>query len=153
MKTLFTKSAPPKFVLSWSHYIKLMRIANPLERSFYEIEATNNSWSLRELQRQCDSALYQRLALTKDKEGILQLAKRGQIIEKPEDALKDPLILEFTGFPESYRYSENELEQQLINKLEHFMLELGKGFTFAGRCALLLTKNIFESIWHFPTVI
>ncbi|MDR1793299.1 MAG: DUF1016 N-terminal domain-containing protein [Bacteroidales bacterium] len=153
-ETVLRKSDPPKFVLSWSHYIKLMRIADPLERSFYEIEATNNRWSLRELQRQCDSALYQRLALSKDKEGVLRLAKRGQIIEKPEDALKDPLILEFTGFPENYRYSENELEEQLINKLEILCSNSARVLLLrAGKCALPLMKNIFVSIWHFLTAI
>jgi predicted nuclease of restriction endonuclease-like (RecB) superfamily len=121
------------FQLSWSHYLKLMRIENPAERRFYEIEAAANNWSLKELRRQCDSALYQRLALSRDKQGIKELSEKGQIIEKPEDALKDPLILEFIGLPENIRYSESEIEQKLIDKLEHFMLELGKGFTFAGR--------------------
>jgi predicted nuclease of restriction endonuclease-like (RecB) superfamily len=122
-----------QFQLSWSHYVKLIRIADKAERRFYEIEAAANNWSLKELQRQCDSALYQRLALSRDKQGIKALSERGQIIEKPEDALKDPLILEFVGLPENTRYSESELEQKLIDKLAHFMLELGKGFTFAGR--------------------
>jgi len=123
----------PQFQLSWSHYLKLMRIEDVAERQFYEIEAANNQWSLRELQRQYDSALYQRLALSKDKQGILELSKRGQIIEKPEDAIKDPFVIEFTGLPENSRYTESDLEQILIDKLEHFLLELGKGFTFAGR--------------------
>jgi len=133
-ETLSRKSAPiPDFRLSWSHYLKLMRIDDIAERQFYEIEAANNNWSLRELQRQYDSALYQRLALSRDKQGILELSKKGQIIEKPEDAIKDPFIIEFTGLPENSRYSESDLEQKLIDKLEHFLLELGKGFTFAGR--------------------
>jgi len=123
----------PQFQLSWSHYLKLMRIEDVAERQFYEIEAANNQWSLRELQRQFDSALYQRLALSKDKQGILELSKRGQIIEKPEDAIKDPFVIEFTGLSENSRYSESDLEQILIDKLEHFLLELGKGFTFVGR--------------------
>ena len=123
----------PNFQLSWSHYLKLMRIEDIAERQFYEIEAVNNQWSLRELQRQFDSALYQRLALSKDKQGILELSKKGQIIEKPEDTIKNPFVLEFTGFPENSRYSESDLEQKLIDKLEHFLLELGKGFTFVGR--------------------
>ena len=110
-----------------------MRIEDIAERQFYEIETLNNQWSLRELQRQYDSALYQRLALSKDKQGILELSKKGQIIEKPEDAIKDPFIIEFTGLPEKSNYSETDLEQKLIDKLEHFMLELGKGFTFVGR--------------------
>jgi len=131
--TALTKLQSPQFQLSWSHYLKLMRIGDIAERQFYEIETVNNNWSLRELQRQYDSALYLRLALSKDKQGILELSKKGQVIEKPEDAIKDPFIIEFTGLPENSSYSETELEQKLIDKLEHFMLELGKGFTFAGR--------------------
>ena len=123
------------FQLSWSHYLKLIRIDNIAERQFYEIEAINNNWSLRELQRQFDSALYQRLELSRDKAGVLELSIRGQIIEKPEDAIKDPYIIEFTGLPEISKYSESDLEQKLIDRLEDFMLELGKGFTFVGRQA------------------
>jgi predicted nuclease of restriction endonuclease-like (RecB) superfamily len=123
----------PKFHLSWSHYLKLMRINNKDERNFYEIECARNNWSLRELQRQFDSALYERLALSRDKEGIKQLAEQGQIIENPTDLLKDPYVLEFLDLPQNYRYSETELEQALIDKLEHFLLELGSGFTFVGR--------------------
>lgn len=122
-----------EFKLSWSHYLKLMRIDNENERSFYEIEAANNGWSLRELQRQFDSALYERLALSKDKTGIKRLAEKGQIIESPKDVLKDPYILEFIGLKEEIHYSETELEQRIIDKLEHFLLELGKGYTFVGR--------------------
>lgn len=122
-----------KFVLSWSHYLKLIRIENQNERNFYEIECVTNNWSLKELQRQCDSALYERLALSRDKKGINQLAEKGHVIEKPTDLLKDPYILEFLELPEQYSYSESDLEQALINKLEHFLLELGKGFTFVGR--------------------
>jgi len=121
------------FHLSWSHYLKLMRIENPDERSFYEIESASNNWTLKELQRQFDAALYERLALSRDKEGIRQLAEKGQIIEKPTDLLKDPYILDFLDLPDQHRYSESDLEQALINKLEHFLLELGKGFTFVGR--------------------
>ena len=119
--------------LSWSHYLKLMRIENPDERRFYEIECAANNWSLKELQRQFDSALYERLALSRDKEGIKQLAEKGQLIEKPTDLLKDPYILEFLNLPEQHQYSENDLETAIINKLEHFLLELGKGFTFVAR--------------------
>lgn len=122
-----------KFTLSWSHYLKLMRIQNPDERSFYEIECAANNWSLKELQRQSDSALYERLALSRDKEGVKQLAEIGQMIEKPADILKDPYILEFLDLPDNHKYSESEFEQSLIDKLEHFLLELGKGFTFVGR--------------------
>lgn len=121
------------FNLSWSHYLKLMRIKDSNERKFYEIESYKNNWSLRELQRQYDSALYTRLSLSKNKEEILQLAEKGQIIEKPKDLIKDPYVLEFLGLSEKPHYSENELESELIGKLEHFLLELGTGFTFVAR--------------------
>ena len=121
------------FQLSWSHYLLLMRIDNSNERKFYEIEAIENNWSIREMQRQFDSALYERLVLSRDKKGIKKLSEKGQIIEKAKDTLKDPYILEFIGLPESQKYSESELEQKIIDKLEHFLLELGKGFTFVGR--------------------
>ena len=122
-----------KPTLSWSHYLKLMRIENPEERCFYEIEASNNHWSLRELERQYDSSLYERLALSRDKQGVMALAQKGQIIEKPQDLIKDPYILEFTGLPELPVYTEKKLESKLIDHLQFFLLELGKGFTFAGR--------------------
>jgi len=122
-----------EFQLSWSHYLLLMRIQDINERKFYEIESVTNGWGVRELKRQFDSALYQRLILSKDKESIKQLATQGQIIETTDDIIKEPYILEFTGFPEHATYSENELENALINKLEHFLLELGKGFTYVAR--------------------
>lgn len=122
-----------KFNLSWSHYIKLIRIKNLEERNFYEIESAANNWTLKELQRQFDSGLYERLALSRDKEGIKQLAEKGKIIEKPADFLKDPYILEFLNLPEQHQYSESDFETAIINKLEHFLLELGKGFTFVAR--------------------
>lgn len=123
----------PEFNLSWSHYLKLMRIENPDERRFYEIECAANNWSLKELQRQYNSALYERLALSRDKEGIKQLAEKGQIIQKPLDFLKDPYVLEFLDLPEQHQYAESDLETAIIDKLEHFLLELGKGFTFVAR--------------------
>ncbi len=126
-------SSQDSFALSWSHYQFLIRIENNEERNFYEIEAEVNNWSLRELKRQFDSALYLRLSLSKDKEGIKELAIKGQTIESPEDAVKDPYILEFLNLKEHYRYSETDLENELIDKLETFLLELGKGFTFVGR--------------------
>ena len=123
----------PQFTLSWTHYLRLMRMDDPQERAFYEIEASQNNWSVRELQRQFDSSLYERLALSRDKEGIKALSQKGQIVEKPEDILKDPYVLEFVGLPELPQYSETELEQRLIDNLQTFLLELGKGFTFIGR--------------------
>ena len=127
------KTTYANFNLSWSHYLKLMRIKDINERKFYEIESFKNNWSLRELQRQYDSALYTRLSLSKNKEEIIQLAEKGQIFEKPKDLIKDPYILEFLGLPERSNYSENDLESGLIDKLEHFLLELGTGFTFVAR--------------------
>ncbi len=127
------QTASDEFSLSWSHYLKLMRIDDENERKFYEIEAFKNSWSLKELQRQYDSALYTRLALSRDKEKVLELAVKGLVIEKPKDAIKDPYVLEFIGLPDKSIYSESELEQKLIDKLEYFLLELGTGFTFVAR--------------------
>ncbi|NCP91004.1 MAG: DUF1016 domain-containing protein [Flavobacteriales bacterium] len=121
------------FDLSWSHYLKLIRIDDTNERKFYEIEAYKNNWSIRELQRQFDSALYTRLVLSRDKEKVKELSEKGLVLEKPKDAIKDPYILEFIGLPEHAEYSESDLEQELIDKLEHFLLELGNGFTFVAR--------------------
>ena len=122
-----------KFYLSWSHYLKLMRIKNVDERHFYEIEAAKNDWSLSELKRQYDSSLYERLALSGDKEKVLQLAHKGQVVETPADAVKDPYVLEFLGLPELPVYSESELETRIIDHLQQFLLELGTGFAFVGR--------------------
>ncbi|KQT15105.1 hypothetical protein ASG31_16015 [Chryseobacterium sp. Leaf404] len=128
-----TPSRTSVFTLSWSHYIQLMKIEDENERNFYEIEATQNNWSVRELTRQFNSALYERLALSKDKEGVTQLAQEGQIVEKPTDILKSHYVLEFLDLKHDHRYSESDLETEIINKLEHFMMELGKGFLFEGR--------------------
>jgi len=122
-----------KFALSWSHYLKLMRIENPDERKFYEIECLANNWSLRELQRQFDAALYERLALSRDKDAVKQLALQGQLVAKPEDAIKEPYILEFLGLHAHNAYSETDLEQAIIDKIQHFLKELGKGFMFVSR--------------------
>ena len=122
-----------EFKLSWSHYLKLMRIDDENERKFYEIESIKNNWSINELQRQFDSALYTRLALSRNKIEVLKLSEKGLVIEQPKDAIKDPYILEFIGLPEKSVYSESDLEQKLIDKLEHFLLELGTGFTFVAR--------------------
>ena len=122
-----------KFELSWSHYIFLTRIENIDERNFYEIESIENSWSLRELKRQFDSGLFERLKLSSDKQKVKELSLNGQVIQIAQDLIKDPYILEFVGLPELSSYSESELEQKLIDKLEHFLLELGKGFTFVAR--------------------
>lgn len=128
-----SETSSRNFNLSWSHYLKLMRIDDKDERKFYEIEAYKNNWSVRELQRQFDSALYTRLVLSRDKEKVKELSEKGLVFEKPKDAIKDPYILGFIGLPEHTEYSENDLEQELIDKLEHFLLELGNGFTFVAR--------------------
>lgn len=122
-----------QFTLSWSHYVFLMGVDNKLERDFYEIEAAEQNWSLRELKRQFNSGLYERLALSRDKEGIIKLSKRGHVIEKPGDLIKNPYVLEFLGLDEKSGYSETDLESAIIDKLEHFLLELGKGFLFEAR--------------------
>lgn len=122
-----------KFFLSWSHYLQLMRITNIDERHFYEIEAVKNDWSLSELKRQFNSSLYERLVLSKDKRAVARLASEGQVVESPQDLIKDPYVLEFLGLPEMPAYSETELESRIISNLQKFLLELGTGFTFVGR--------------------
>jgi len=129
------------FKLSWSHYVRLMTIKNSDERKFYEIECEKNSWSLRELNRQFDSALFERLVLSKDKEGVRELSQKGQLVEKAEDALKEPYVLEFLGLEESCKYSEGELETAIISNLEGFLLELGRGFTFVARQKRITNKS------------
>ena len=126
-------SPSPPFRLSWTHYIFLMGIKNPEERSFYEIESADQDWTLPELRRQFDSGLYERLALSRDKEGILRVAKKGQVVARPDDLLKEPFVLEFLGLSEQARYSESDLEAAIISRLEQFLLELGKGFLFESR--------------------
>lgn len=122
-----------RFYLSWSHYLKLMRIDNEEERRFYEIEAVKNSWSLAELKRQYDSALYERLALSADRDKARELARSGQTLVSAKDAVKDPYVLEFLGLPEFSAYSETDLETKIIDNLQKFLLELGTGFAFVGR--------------------
>jgi len=122
-----------KFKLSWSHYIFLTRISDIEERNFYEIEAVQNNLSVRELKRQFDSGLYQRLQLSLDKNRVKELSQKGQIVESVNDLIKDPYIFEFVGLPVHRSFSESELEEELINKLEEFLLELGRGFTFVAR--------------------
>lgn len=132
-ETVSRKSQAPEFNLSWSHYLMLTSIKDMDERRFYEIESIENNWSLRELKRQYNSGLFMRLALRADKEGVRKLSDKGHILESPSDAIKDPYILEFLHLREKHQYSENDLESALIDKLEYFLLELGKGFTFVAR--------------------
>ncbi len=123
----------PTFALSWSHYLVLMRIENPDERSFYEIECRNQNWSVRQLQRQYNSSLYERLALSRDKDEVMRLAKEGQTIDKPADLLKSPLTLDFLGLKPEAAYTESKLESAIISKIQDFLLEMGKGFLFEAR--------------------
>jgi predicted nuclease of restriction endonuclease-like (RecB) superfamily len=119
--------------LSWTHYRTLLRVDKPEARAFYEIETSVNNWSARELERQINSLLFERLALSKDKKGLLKLATRGQEVHQPIDAIKDPVVMEFLGIPVSHRLVESKLEEALINDLQSFLLELGKGFAFVSR--------------------
>ena len=128
-----TLSRKFNFKLSWSHYLLLLRIENETERRFYEIEATNENWSVREFKRQYDSALYERLAISRNKKKVTELGRKGHIIESATDAIKDPYILEFLKLQEHESYSESDLETAIISKLEDFLKELGKGFLFVGR--------------------
>lgn len=119
--------------LSWSHYRQLLRVGRAEARSFYEVEAIRNAWSVRELSRQTASLLFDRLAKSRDKRGLMRLATHGQEVVKPIDALKDPVVMEFLGLPESPRLVESKLEQALVSNLQTFLLELGKGFAFVSR--------------------
>ncbi len=120
-----------KLLLSWSHYRLLMRIDEPFKREFYEAECIRGNWSVRQLDRQIQSMLYERTALSKRKLAVIAKAHKKPIILKPEDEIKDPYILEFLGLKDEY--SESQLEEALIKHLEHFLLELGIGFTFIAR--------------------
>ena len=126
-------SEPHNFVLSWSHYLILMRIKDANARSFYEIECAKQNWGVRWLQRQVNSSLYERLALSKEKDEVIRLATEGQIVEKPADIIKNPITLEFLGLKPEAAYSESKLENAIISKLQQFLLELGKGFLFETR--------------------
>jgi predicted nuclease of restriction endonuclease-like (RecB) superfamily len=119
--------------LSWTHYRLLLRVERPEARYFYEAEAVNARWSTRELERQIHSLLFERLALSRDRDGVLALDQKGHEIQQPGDLIKDPYVLEFTGLPQSERLLESDLEQALIDKLREFLLELGKGFAFMAR--------------------
>ena len=126
----FPNSETVSHVLSWSHYFEILKSDDPLEISFYTKECEVQKWSVRELKRQKSAALFQRFALSKDKEGILQLASQGVEVQKPEDIIRDPFILEFTGLPELPTWNEKTLEDALASNLSMFMLELGKGVRF-----------------------
>jgi predicted nuclease of restriction endonuclease-like (RecB) superfamily len=119
--------------LSWTHYRRLLRIDNPLTRNFYEIEAITNQWSARELDRQVSSLLFERLAKSRDKKRVIDLAKKGQVVTGPADIFKDPVVIEFLGLPSYSALLESELEAALLSHLQSFLLELGKGFAFVAR--------------------
>ena len=122
-----------QFVLPWSHYLILMREENPAARKFYEIESQRQQWSKRQLQRQVASSLYERLALSRDKDEVMRLAQEGQVVAKTADITKDPSVLEFVGLKPDSSYSESKLETAIIDKMQQFLLELGKGFLFEAR--------------------
>ena len=128
--------------MSWSHIVELIKIEDPLERSFYEKQTTTERWSVRELVRQKDSGLFLRLAVSRDREGILKLSEEGQLVEQPSDILRDPYVFEFLKIPEPYLPSEIQLETLLYDHLQQFLLELGKGFTFVGRQYRITINNI-----------
>ena len=135
------------------HICELIKIDDELERSFYEKEAVSEKWSTRELQRQMESALFFRLAVSRDKEGILALAQEGIEIQTPEDVIKNTYTLEFLNIPQLKQYSEGDLEQRIIDNLQIFLLELGKGFTFVGRQYKITVNNIIIMwIWFSITV-
>ena len=134
-------SQKPSHQLSWSHYVELLKLDDDLERSFYERQAVTERWSVPELKRQKATSLFLRLAASKDKAGILQLATRGQIVEQPGDLLREPYIFEFLKIAEPYQVSEVHLETLLCDHLQHFLLELGKGFTFVGRQYRITINN------------
>lgn len=138
-KTPITQRFEP--LLSWSHYCELLKVRDPLARSFYEQEALQENWSVRQLKRQIGSLLFERLALSKDKGKVLQLAREGQVVERAEDALKDPYILEFLDLREDPSYTESDLEQAIMDRLQYFLLELGKGFCFVARQYRITISN------------
>ena len=119
--------------LTWSHYTEILKANNDLELSFYNKQCQHERWSVRELKRQMKSSLFERLALSKDKEGVLKLAKEGHLVETSDDLMKDPFVLEFLNIPEQHHYLESELEEKIISNLQQFIMEMGKGFAFIGR--------------------
>ena len=134
-------SQKPSHQLSWSHYVELLKLDDELERGFYEKQSIAERWSVPELKRQKASSLFLRLAASKDKAGIMQLAEQGQIIEQPADLLREPYVFEFLKIPEPYQVSETQLEAVLCDHLQQFLLELGKGFTFVGRQYRITLNN------------
>ncbi len=137
----YPKGATLSHLLSWSHWVELLKIDNETERLFYQNQSISANWSIRELKRQKDSGLFLRLAASKDKAGILALAEKDKLIETPADIQRDSYIFEFLKIPEPYQLSESALEQSLCDHLQHFLLELGKGFTFVGQQYRITLNN------------
>ena len=129
----FPKCATVSHILSWSHYLELLKCDDPMEMQFYFNEAIKEGWRVRDLRRQIKSSLFERLALSTDKEGVLALATEGQQVMTPNDIVRDPFVLEFAGLPKQKRYKESQLEAALKAHMETFLLELGRGFAFIGR--------------------
>ncbi|AHF16749.1 PDDEXK nuclease domain-containing protein [Niabella soli] len=127
--------------LSWTHFVTLLGISDDAARSFYEKQAAHENWGYRELERQIDSSLFERLALSKDKKGVLQLSEKGRIVSEPTEAIKDPYVLDFLKIPQSHRMTEKGLEQKIIDNLQLFLLELGKGFAFVARQYKISLRN------------
>lgn len=129
----FPKGQTLSELLSWSHYVEILKGDDPLEISFYATQCAKENWSVRKLKRQRNSMLFHRLALSKDKEGIIALATEGQDVQRAEEVVKAPYVLEFLNLPQQERYLEGDLEREIISNLQTFLLELGKGFAFIGR--------------------
>lgn len=127
--------------LTWNHFIVLLGVSDETTRKFYAKQAISENWSKRELERQIDSSLFERLALSRDKKGVLQLSEKGQIASQPTEVIKDPYVLDFLKISQSNRVTEKHLEQKIIDNLQMFLLELGKGFTFVGRQYKISLRN------------
>lgn len=151
----FPISEKPSHQLSWSHYVELLKISDKIERSFYLQQTLIEKWSIPELKRQKKSSLFLRLAASKDKKGILELAKQGQLIENPKDLIREPYILDFLKIPEPYHINETELEKRIIEHLQYFLLELGKGFAFIGRQYRinLANKNYYVDLVFYHRIL
>jgi predicted nuclease of restriction endonuclease-like (RecB) superfamily len=141
--------------LAWSHYVELLSVSDDLARSFYDKQCVKENWSVRELKRQINSMLFERIALSKDKKGVLNLAGKGQIIEKETDIIKDPYVFEFLRIPEKHQYTEKDLEQRLIDNMQMFLLELGKGFAFVRRQSriTLNNKHFYVDLVFYHTIL
>ena len=141
--------------LTWSHFVELISVSDNLARSFYKKQCISEKWSVRELKRQINAMLFERIALSKNKKGVLKLAEKGQIIKKGHDLVREPYILEFLGIPENHKFSEKELEQKIIDNLQMFLLELGKGFAFVKRQfrMTLSNKHFYADLFFYHRIL